>query len=331
MTNDRVRWGILSTANIARRAVGPAIHASRNGELRAVASRDLASAQAFATDLEIPVAHGSYADLLDDDSVDAVYVPLPTSMHHEWVIAAARSGKHVLVDKPFAVNATEAADMVTACTTADVQLIEGFMYRYDPRHTRMQELITQGAIGNLRRVTMSFSFPIDRNQPNVRLSAPLAGGALGDLGTYCVSASRLHMGTEPDRLIAKLDIDPCLDVDMDGAAILEFRNQQVALIDFSFCTARRQKIELLGDKGSISTERPLVPSREITTVVIETPGRTLTERFTPFDSYQAEVENLSDAIQSIAPPLVDGNEALQNMRVLDAVRVSAHTGEWETL
>ena len=331
MTNGRLRWGILSTARIARRAVAPAIHASSNGELRAVASRDPAQARAFATDLEIPIAHKSYADLLADDSIDAVYVPLPTSMHHEWVIAAARAGKHVLVDKPFAVNASEASEMVQVCRNAGVQLIEGFMYRYDRRHTRIRELVADGAIGNLRRVVMAFSFPIDRTQPNVRLSEPLAGGALGDLGTYCVSASRLHMGNEPTRLFARLETDPEFGVDVDGSAIVDFGDNRTAVVDFSFNTAARQHIDLVGDTGIISAQRAIVPTSTSGAIVIETLGKTVTERFEPFDCYQAEVENLADAVHGLAQPLVGGEEAIKNMRVLDLVRASAASGRWETL
>ena len=331
MTTGHLQWGILSTARIARRAVAPAIHASSNGELRAVASRDPAQARAFATDLEIPVAHNSYTDLLADDSIDAVYIPLPTSMHHEWVIAAAQAGKHVLVDKPFAVNASEASEMVQACRSTGVQLIEGFMYRYDPRHARMQELVADGAIGALRRVVMAFSFPIDRTEPNVRLSEPLAGGALGDLGTYCISASRLHMGGEPTRLFAQLETDPAFEVDMDGNAILDFGANQTAIADFSFNTAGRQHIELVGDAGSINARRAIVPTSTSSAIVIERPGTTVTERFEPFDSYQAEVENMADAIRGEDEPLVGGEEAIKNMRVLDLVRASAASGRWETL
>ena len=252
-------------------------------------------------------------------------------MHHEWVIAAANAGKHVLVDKPFAVNASEASEMVQVCRSNGVQLIEGFMYRYDPRHARMQELVADGAIGALRRVVMAFSFPMDRTEPNVRLSEPLAGGALGDLGTYCISASRLHMGGEPTRLFAQLETDPAFEVDMDGNAILDFGANQTAIADFSFNTAGRQHIELVGDAGSISAQRAIVPTSTSGAIVIARPGTTVTERFEPFDSYQAEVENMADAIRGEDEPLVGGEEAIKNMRVLDLVRASAASGRWETL
>ena len=331
MSSEPVRWGILSTARIGRRSVGPGIGKARNGVLGAVASRSLERARGFAAELEIPTAYGSYEELLADSAIDAVYIPLPTSLHHRWVIAAARAGKHVLVDKPFAVDATEAVEMVDACREAGVQLIEGFMYRYDPRHARLRELVADGAIGDLRQINTAFCFPITRDPANVRLSSELAGGALGDLGTYCVSVSRLHMGGEPRRLAARMTDDPEFGVDFDGNAMLEFVEGRVATVAFSFKTSRRHFLELVGTEGTLRLERHVLAPGESTRIEIETVSATVTERFPPFDTYQAEVENLGDAIRGEAPPLVDGDEAIRQMRVLDAVRASARSGEWVAL
>ena len=302
MTRDPIRWGILSTAGIARRSVGPGIHKARNGVLRAVASRSLERARGFAADLEIPTAYGSYAELLADPEIDAVYIPLPTSLHHRWVIAAARAGKHVLVDKPFAVDAAEAVEMVDACREAGVQLIEGFMYRYDPRHARLRALVADGAIGDLRQINTAFSFPITRNPANVRMSTELAGGALGDLGTYCVSVSRLHMGGEPRRLTARMTDDPEFGVDFDGNALLEFDQGRAAMLAFSFQTWRRHFLELIGTEGSCASSVTCWLRESGRASRSRLPGGTVTERFPPFDTYQAEVENLGDAIRGDAPP-----------------------------
>ena len=331
MTADPIRWGILSTARIARRSVGPGIGKARNGVLRAVASRSPERAREFAAALEIPRAYGSYEELLADPGIDAVYIPLPTSLHHRWVIAAAQAGKHVLVDKPFAVDAAEAVEMVDACRAAGVQLIEGFMYRYDPRHSRLRELVAEGAVGELRQVSTAFCFPITRDAANVRLSTELAGGALGDLGTYCVSVSRLHMGGEPRRLVARMTDDPEFGVDFDGNALLEFDQGRAAMVAFSFQTSRRHFLELVGTEGTLRVERHVLAPEESTSIEIQTVRGTVTERFAPFDSYQAEVENLGDAIRGEAAPLVDGDEAIRQMRVLDAVRESARSGEWVAL
>ena len=252
MTAGSIRWGVLSTAKIAREKVAPAIHAAHNGILHAVASRDVGRAQAFARDLEIPTAYGSYDELLADDAIDAVYIPLPTSFHHRWVIKAAEAGKHILCDKPFASDARQAEQMVAACTAASVQLIEGFMYRYDPRHQRVRELLAAGAIGDLRRVRVVFSFLIAPGPANVRLSAELDGGVWGDLGCYCVSISRLYMQQEPTWIQASLEYDDELGVDIDGSAIMGFGPQRRALVDFSFITGAQQCLEVAGTEGRIS-------------------------------------------------------------------------------
>lgn len=311
--------------------MGPGIGKARNGVLRAVASRSLERARGFAAELEIPRAYGSYDELLADAAIDAVYIPLPTSLHHRWVIAAARAGKHVLVDKPFAVDAAEAVEMVDACRAAGVQLLEGFMYRYDPRHARLRELVADGAIGELRQINTAFCFPITRDPANVRLSTELAGGALGDLGTYCVSVSRLHMGSEPRRLAARMTDDPEFGVDFDGNALLEFEGGRAATVAFSFLTSRRHFLELVGTEGTLRVERHVLAPGESTSIEIQTVQGTVTERFAPFDTYQAEVENLGDAIRGEAAPLVDGDEAIRQMRVLDAVRESARSSEWVSL
>ncbi|MDE2767688.1 MAG: Gfo/Idh/MocA family oxidoreductase [Chloroflexota bacterium] len=331
MTDDPIRWGVLSTARIAWRSVGPGIRRARNGVLRAVASRSLERAREFAAELEIPRAYGSYDELLADPKIDAVYVPLPTSLHHRWVIAAARAGKHVLVDKPFAADAAEAVEMVDACRAAGVQLLEGFMYRYDPRHARLRELVAEGAIGDVRQINTAFCFPITRDLANVRLSTELAGGALGDLGTYCVSVSRLHMGGEPRRLVARMTDDAEFGVDFDGNALLEFDGGRTATVAFSFLSSRRHFLELIGTTGTLRVERHVLAPGESTSIEIQTVRGTVTERFAPFDTYQAEVENLGDAIRGEAAPLVDGDEAIRQMRVLDAVRESARSGEWVAL
>lgn len=331
MSANPICWGILSAAAIARRSVGPGIRKARNGVLRAVASRSVDRAREFAAALEIPTAYGSYEELLGDPKIDAVYIPLPTSLHHRWVIAAARAGKHVLADKPFAVDAAEAVEMVAACRKAGVQLIEGFMYRYDPRHARLRELVAEGAIGELRQINTAFCFPINRDPANVRLSTELAGGALGDLGTYCVSVSRLHMGGEPRRVMARMTNDPDFGVDFDGNALLEFDEGRVATVAFSFQTSRRHYLELIGTEGSLRVENHVLSPGKSTSIEIETRGGTVSERFPPFDTYQAEVENLGDAIRGEAAPLVDGDEAIRQMRVLDAVRASARNGEWVVL
>jgi predicted dehydrogenase len=193
---DRIRWGILGTGNIARQfAVG--VSASRRGTLAAVASRSAATAEAFAHAHSVPIALGSYDALLTRDEVDAVYVSLPNSMHHAWTIAALRAGKHVLCEKPFSVTHAEAVEMFAAARQARRVVMEAFMYRCHPQTLAVQQAIASGAIGELRQVRTSFCYRTAKIAGNVRFDAGLAGGALMDVGCYCLSFSRMLLG-EPD-------------------------------------------------------------------------------------------------------------------------------------
>jgi predicted dehydrogenase len=196
MGKERIRWGVLSTANIGRVAVIPAIEASTNGELVAVASRDDERAGAFASALGIPRAHSSYEALLADNEVDALYIPLPNSMHLEWTAKAVAAGKHVLCEKPLALDEAECHEMAAAAQRAGVTLMEAFMYRFHPRTARVLELIQGDAIGPLRVVRSSFSFRL-RNPDNIRMKPELGGGSLMDVGCYCVNVSRTLAGAEP--------------------------------------------------------------------------------------------------------------------------------------
>ena len=192
---DTVRWGILSTANIGAKRVIPAIHKSVNGTVAAVASRTMAAAQVFADENNIPVAYGSYEDLLADTNIDAIYISLPNSMHHEWSLKCADAGKPTLCEKPLASNAQEAQQMVDAFKAKNLLFAEAFMYRFHPQNQRAQQMVQDGAIGEPHIMDASFSFRINPgNEDNIRLSKVLAGGALMDVGCYCVNCMRFITG-----------------------------------------------------------------------------------------------------------------------------------------
>ena len=196
MSGRNVRWGVLSTANIGRAAVNPAIQASRNGELVAVASRDGGRAREFAEKWGIPEHHGSYAALLVDEEIDAVYNPLPNSLHLEWTVRAAEAGKHVLCEKPLALDERECREMAAAARSNGVLLLEAFMYRFHPRTERVVDMVRDGAIGQLKAIRSAFTFRL-RSAENIRLDPDLGGGALMDVGCYCVNVSRPLAGGEP--------------------------------------------------------------------------------------------------------------------------------------
>ena len=187
---NQLNWGILGTAKIAEKSLIPAFHASKLNNLMAVASRSITKAQEFALSNEIPQTADSYEALLDDKAIDAVYIPLPNSLHHPWTIAALQAGKHVLCEKPMALNAEQARQMVSLAEESKLVLMEAYMYRYHPRMDKILGLIQKGELGELRFIHSAFTFNLT-NPDNIRLAPDLGGGALMDVGCYCVDISRI--------------------------------------------------------------------------------------------------------------------------------------------
>ena len=214
-----LRWGILGCARITRRGLIPGIAESSGSKLVALASRDLATAKAWAKEFGVDRAYGSYEDVISDPSVDAVYVPLPNELHREWVERAAAAGKHVLCEKPLALDASDASAMVDFCRKSRVTLIEAFMWPHQPRTLAIKKLLNEGAIGELRLIRVSFSFPIDLT--DWRLEAGRGGGALWDVGCYGVSTARLYAGSEPSSIRAQAHFGPT-GVDLSLSSDLSF-------------------------------------------------------------------------------------------------------------
>ena len=217
----RLRWGILSTAAIARTKVIPGIQAAEHCEVVAIASRNEALATRVAAELDIPTAHGSYEALLADPAVDAVYVPLPNHLHATWSIASVQAGKHVLCEKPLAMTATDAARMIEAAERAGVHLMEAFMYRFHPSWVAVRELVASGRIGPLVAVDSWFSYHND-DPGNIRNILEAGGGALYDIGCYSVNLSRMLFGSEPTRVEAIVVRDPVAGTDTVTSGVLAF-------------------------------------------------------------------------------------------------------------
>ena len=314
--SDKIRWGILSTANIGRRVI-PAIQASRNGDVAAVCSRSLASAQAFAAEQNIPRAYGSYAELLADDSIDAIYLPLPNSMHAEWSIKCAAAGIPTLCEKPFASDAAEAQTIVDAFQKHDVLLAEAFMYRFHPQQAMVQDIIAAGGIGDLQIISSSFTFPIS-DAANIRLSKPLAGGALMDVGCYCVNLMRFMTGEEPQRVTASGRIGPVTGVDEALCGTLEFPSGIIGHFDCGLRAYRQHTYTLKGSAGMISVPTSFVPDKTADTVVQHWQGDSYTEHIIPAtDHYQLMVEDFADALIQGRPPRFLPSDAVRNMVVVD--------------
>lgn len=323
---EEIRWGILSTANIGAKRVIPAIHKSRNGMVAAVASRNSERAQTFADANNIPTAYGSYEDLLADDSLDAIYIPLPNNMHAEWSIQCAEAGIPTLCEKPLASNADEAQGMVDAFKSRDVLFAEAFMYRFHPQTQRVKQMIDDGAIGEVAMMSATFSFQIRAgNEDNIRLQKDLAGGALMDVGCYCVNSMRYMIGSEPTRGTAYAQFG---DVDEHITAILEFPSGALGHLDASLRLPYTHTYEIRGTKGRIQVPTSYVPnylSGEPTTIhylradnldldIIEIPAT---------DHYQVMVEDFADALINNRPPKFDPQDGVENLRVTDMLLASA--------
>jgi D-xylose 1-dehydrogenase (NADP+, D-xylono-1,5-lactone-forming) len=325
-SSETVKWGVISTANIGMQRVIPAIQAAANTEVVAISSRDADKAAAAAAELGIPRHYGSYEELLADPDIQVVYNPLPNGMHHDWVLKAAVAGKHSLCEKPMADDVAQAVAMTAASARAGVLLLEAFMWRFGNRAQRARELIRQGAIGDPRLVRASFSFPLPRDPANVRFRKELSGGALEDAGGYPVSATRFMFDAEPESVEATLRWDDEFDVNTGGVASLAYPDGRQALVDFSFALERRQLLEIVGTEGSIEIEGFILPATADTTLRIARGGEEDLETFPPVNTYTLQAEAMNRAVTGGEPLPWDGDDAIRQVRVLDAIRESRHRG-----
>ncbi|MFO0891842.1 MAG: Gfo/Idh/MocA family oxidoreductase [Isosphaeraceae bacterium] len=320
-----LRWGILGCARITRRGLIPGIAASRTGVLTAIASRDLETARAWAGEFSVPRAYGGYTEVLADPEIDAVYIPLPNELHRPWVVAAADAGKHVLCEKPLALDADEARSMVENCRSRGVLLMEAFMWRHQPRTLEIRAKVAAGAIGELRLIRSSFSFPIDAG--DWRLDPGRGGGALWDVGCYGVSTARLFAGSEPDAVKAVAHLGPT-GVDLSLSASLRFPGDILASIDCSFEQPFRCVYELVGTRGTIEVPDAYLPPAVKPHAIFRTIGsgsdsdalsdRTERLEFEATDQYAAMVDDFARSIA--AGQLVDpAEDGLGQMIVLDRI------------
>jgi xylose dehydrogenase (NAD/NADP) len=324
--SDRaVKWGILSTARINDLFIAGA-RQSPAVELVAVASRDRDHAEAYAAERGIDRAHGSYEALLADPEVEVVYISLPNSLHVEWSVRALQAGKHVLCEKPLSRRTADVERAFEAAAREDRVLMEAFMYRHHPQTGRLIELIDQGAIGRLRLVRAAFSFAA-QDAANIRLSAALDGGALMDVGCYCVSGARLIAG-EPERVSAEQTLGGDR-VDVAFAATMRFPGEVLAHFDAGLALASRDELEVVGEDGALFLDDPW-HCRE---PVIELRRGAETERIEveAADPYRLEAENMSAAVRGEAPPLLGSDDALGQAQAIEALYEAADSGRTVTL
>jgi xylose dehydrogenase (NAD/NADP) len=318
-------WGIISTAHINRLVLAGARESDRV-DVVAVASRDQARAEAYAREHDIERAFGSYEALLADPDIDAVYVSLPNSLHVEWSIRALEAGKHVLCEKPLDRRPDEVERAFEAAARSGRILMEAFMYRHNPQTAKLRELVEAGAIGQLGVVRSAFSFSLG-DPDNVRLAADLDGGALMDVGCYCVSGSRL-LGGEPERVYGE-QVTGESGVDVLFSGTMRFPDGVAAHFDCGFVLPARDELEVVGSEGSLFLDDPWHARRP----VIELRRESGVEEIAlePADSYRLELENLSDAIHGEAEPLLGRDDAVGQARTIDALYRSAASGSPVTL
>ncbi|PYI53173.1 Gfo/Idh/MocA family protein [Paenibacillus flagellatus] len=324
MSERNVRWGVLGCAGIAVRSVIPGIRASRTGEVAAIASRDAAKAKETAEKLGIPKSYGSYEELLADPEIDAVYIPLPNHLHKPWTIRAAQAGKHVLCEKPIALDAAEAEEMALACREAGVVLAEAFMYRYHPRYDRIKDIIRSGEIGDIRGMHGVFSFNNAGDSKNIRYKAEWGGGSVYDVGCYPISAARYLLGREPIAATANALFSPDHGgVDMMASGLVEFGDGLSLTFDCSMWAAGRNTLEVLGTEGRIEVPHAFVHPPGKGGFIVET--RAAGRREEPADDvnqYALQADDFA-AVMRGEPQRFAPDDAVANMRVVDAVLKSA--------
>lgn len=321
MTGRRLRWGILGAARIGVRRVIPALLRSRTGTAAAIASRDAGRAREVAGKFSIPRTYNSYEALLADPDIDAVYNPLPNSLHPEWSVRAARAGKHVLCEKPLALDAAQAQAMVETCARAGVLLQEAFMYRFHPQIDELRALVRAGTVGTPALVRSAFTFTV-RGEDDIRLNAALGGGGLLDVGCYCLNISRLVLG-EPRTVWASATYER--DVDVRLAAML-ISPEGTALVDCGVRAPYRQFCEVVGSEGAITLPRPFQPEEDPAVMLIRRGDREERVEIPGANQYTLMIDHMGTCILEGTPPRFPPEDAVANMRALDALRASARSG-----
>ena len=327
-----LRWGILSTAKIAREQLIPAIADSRNGVLAAVASRDIAKAEALARQIGAAHAFGSYDEMLASDAVDAVYIPLPTAQHVEWAVKAADAGKHVLVEKPLALKADDIARVIAARDRNRVVVSEAFMVTYHPQWMKVRDLIAGGAIGTLKHVQGAFSYH-NVDPANMRNVPELGGGALPDIGVYPTVTTRFATGLEPKRVQATVERDPTFGTDIYSSVRADFGSFELS---FYLATqlAARQSMVFHGDKGFIEIGSPFNAGiYDDHRVVLHNQNHSEAQvfRFPATQQYRLQVEAFGRAAKGEDAPIFSLEDSVNNQKMIDAIFRAGESGGWEAV
>ncbi|QUW21484.1 Gfo/Idh/MocA family oxidoreductase [Sporosarcina sp. Marseille-Q4063] len=325
MTEKKVRWGIMSTASIGKRSVIPGIQESKRNVVEAVASRSLENAQAYANELGIPKAYGSYEELLNDPTIDAVYIPLPNHLHKEWTLKAAKAGKHILCEKPIALDESEAEEMIIACENAGVLLAEAYMYRHQKRYDHIKTLIHNGEIGDIRSIHGVFTFNGAQDTGNIRFTKEWGGGSIYDVGCYPISAARFLLDEEPSAVTAHAFFSPDHgDVDMMASGIMEFSNGVSLTFDCGMWAEFRNELEILGSKGRIVMKEAFLGDQSYEIIKDGHTEKILDDNINP---YALQADNFAEAVLDGKPLKFPAEDIIHNIRAVKGTLISAEKQE----
>jgi len=329
---NKVRWGIISTANIGVAKVIPGMLKSKEFEVRAIASRSLPTAKKWAKKLGIPVAYGSYEELLADPEIDAVYNPLPNHLHVPLTLAAARAGKHVLCEKPIALSAADAEQLRNV--PEGILIAEAFMVRAHPQWQKARDLVRKGKLGEVRAIQALFSY-YNVDPMNVRNMADIGGGAAYDIGCYPVVVGRYIFGSEPERVVSLIDRDPTFHTDRTTSALIDFGGGHHLTFTTSTQATNYQRVNILGTKGRLEIVIPFnAPQGGAMTIHLDNGKELAGKSAKPIklpkaDQYQLQGEMFSRAVRGKSKLEFGVDDAVKQMRVLDAIFRSEKSGAWE--
>ncbi|MBI9050223.1 MAG: Gfo/Idh/MocA family oxidoreductase [Anaerolineaceae bacterium] len=312
--NSRIKWGVLGFARIARNSVIPAILQANNAAFHAIASRDAEKLQACQAQFGPQKTYRSYDALLDDANIQAVYIPLPNSLHKEWVIKAALKGKHILCEKPLALSAADAQEMIDVCQLQGVTLMEAFMYRYTARTKQVQEIVQSGELGEIKSINSTFGILLT-NEQSIKWQPELGGGSLYDVGSYPVNFVGMLAQADPVSVSAEFVMQN--KVDSMAIALLRYQNGLIATVNSWFTAARTVESAIMGTKGKLIVPDTFSGNEGKLTLITTDRERKITVPAS--DRYLLEVQDFSDALLQKRPPLFSLQESLRNMRAIDQI------------
>ena len=327
----KVSWGVLSTARIGTQKVIPAMQKGSHVQITAIASRDIAKARQAAKEIGISKTYGSYEELLADRDIEAVYIPLPNHLHVEWAIKSLHAGKHVLCEKPIGMDFHDAEKLRTeAKKFPRLKLMEAFMYRFHPQTIKLKSLVEAEEIGPLRSVHSMFSY-FNNNPKDIRNMADIGGGGLLDIGCYCISFSRFMFGSEPKQVSGSVEYDPVLKIDRLASAVLEFE-KGVASFTCSTQLTNHQYAKIFGTRGRIDVETPFTPAPNHPSKFFQYIESDVKEfAFEACDQYTLQGDAFSQSILNDTPVPTPIDDALANMKAIDAIIESSKTRKWVTI